>query len=332
MKKMIRTQAGRFFAGLIALLLAACIMVGVEQLPFLKTDITAQQLMTPDAQVKDIIGSVEKDVDICYLASDGNVDIWLEELASKYAGMNSKITYRRLAPTADGASAIAAKAGVVSAENLVIITSGDRSVAISGDEMYNIQYDEMAYYYYGEMVVKSQAYAADDRLVNGILYVTDDELPVVYALKGHGETAVTGALQAYLKDFNVRVADLSLNNAEMPGDAAVLLIHMPTSDLTDDETEKILSYLKDGGKLLLTTNYMTGDLPNLETVTAYYGMDAVAGVVLESDAKYCYSAELPYYLIPDAQQHEINAMLNETGAKGLLSLSCARTAGTNIAA
>ena len=338
MKKMFRSQVGRFIAALVALLLVACIGIGVEKLPFLKADITQLQVMTPDAQVKELISAVDKAVEICYLASDSGAELWIEELASKYADMNSLITYRRISPAANEARSIALKAGAVPAENLLVITSGDRALALPGEEMYAVHYNEMYYYYYNEKIVESQQFVADEQLVNGILYVTADDLPTVYALTGHGETTVSGMLLAQLQDFNVRTASLNLSANEIPEDAAAIIIHTPLSDLTDEETKKMFSYLKNGGKLLLMTNYLTGDLPNLETITAYYGMNPVKGVVLESDTNYCYNAELPYYLIPNAQTHEVNAVLNETSARALFSMcgaierSSIKRAGLNVTA
>lgn len=338
MKKTFGRQTGRFAVGLLAALLTICLVAAAEKIPFLRKDVTAQQVMTPDARAKELIGAVEKEVDICYLADDDSADIWIEGLASKYADINGRISYRRLRPTDAEARAMVSQVGASSEENMLIVTSGDRSIAISVEELYEVQYNEAYYYYYGELVVESQKFTADERLVNGVLYVTADDLPVVYALSGHDETEISGQLLALLQEYNVRIETLNLSDSEAPEDAAALIIHTPLKDLTDEETQKLLSWLKNGGKLLLMTDYLTNETPNLETITAYYGMEAISGVVMESDTDYCYSSELPYYLIPDAQTHEINAALNENESRGLMSLCGAikrnniRRAGLNVTA
>ena len=329
MKKIFKTQSGRFVAGLIAFLLVIGVTWGVGKLPFAKVDVTAQHLMSMSAQSKEIVRAVEKDVTIYQLATESTKDQWTSELISKYVRENGHISYELLDPTGTKAQKMVASLGGITAdmlevlleENSLIVSSGSRSVLLSPSDIYQVVYNQQALAY-GQYVLESQKYAADDKLANAILYVTRDDLPVMYMLSGHGETPAGSMLLSLLREKNIAVETLSLGENAVPENAAALLIEGMTSDLTDAETDAILSYLKQGGKLILLTDYQLNGMKNLETVMAYYGMEPVnnGSVVLDASTGYNYGADYPMYLKPDLTKHEITTELTTAGAKAVLGL------------
>ena len=320
MKKFMKTQVGRFAAGVLALLIVIGVTIGAQGCSFLKADVTPLKVMSMSEQTLEIVGDVEKDVTISYLATDSGKELWLEELAKKYAVANGRIAYERVEPTGDKANQLATKAGESPAENSVIVSSGDRAVVIGAEDLYSVVYDQMSLYYYGEYVVQEQYFVADEQLVNAILYVTRDDLPVVYALSGHGETAAGSYMLDQFRMSNVVLKTLNLTD-EVPADAAAVLILGPTVDLTDAETEAMQTYLKNGGDLILMTAYMMEKLPNLEKITSYYGMESVAGVVMDVAQGYCVSTDYPQYLMPDVAEHELTSILTQNALKPTMSLA-----------
>lgn len=320
MKKLLKTQIGRFIAGVVALVLVIAVTAGANYLHFLKADVTGQQVMSMSDESKEIAASLTEDVSIYYISTDSAKELWVEELAMKYAAASSHITYEMVPPTGSKANQLAVNTGEALTENTVVVESGDRSVAIAAEEMYNIVYNQMYLYYYGEYYAEEEYFIADQQLANAILYVTRDDLPVIYALTGHGETTAAGMMLDQIKNSNIVLKSLTLTDA-VPEDAAAVLIYAPTTDLTDAETTALLSYLKEGGDLILMTNYMMESMPNLETVTAYYGMEPVYGVVLDVTGGYCYSADYPQYITPDLAAHDVTRVLAEAGVKPVMPLS-----------
>lgn len=324
MKKLMKTQIGRFIAGLLALLIVMAVTIGVNHLSFLKADVTLQRVMSMSETSREAVEKLTKDVVISYIATDSSKELWVEELAMKYAAATSRITYEMVDPSSNKAIQLAAQAGEALSENALVVTCGDRSTVISAEEQYSVVYNQMYLYFYGEYVAEEQYFMADERLVNAISYVTRDDLPVIYALTGHGETAAGSYMLNQFGTNSIIVRTLNLTG-EVPADAAAVMIIAPTADLTNAETEALMSYLKNGGDLILTTGYMMEAMPNLQVLTSYYGMDQVYGAVLDVGQGYSYSAEYPQFLMPDVMEHAVTATLNELGAKPMISLAGAMT-------
>jgi hypothetical protein len=59
------------------------------------------------------------------------------------------------------------------------------------------------------------------------------------------------------------------------------MINEPTKDMSESEAEALLSYLKRGGRLLMITDEVATDMPNLLGVAEYYGVTLEKGRVAE---------------------------------------------------
>lgn len=322
MKKFMKTQVGRFTAGLLALLIVIGAAVGAQYIPFLTADVTAQKLMSMSGTGLEIAEGVDAEVTISYIATETGRDLWVEELAKKYAAANSRISYEMVSPGSAAASRLAAKAGKAVSDKMLIITSGDRAAGFTAEDLYQTVYNQMYLQYYGQYVMDAQYFIADQQLANAILYVTRDDLPVIYALNGHGEKTVGAYALDQLFMSNIVLKTLNLTDA-VPEDAAAVMIYAPTADLSKEEAQALRVYLGNGGDLILASGYMMEEMPNLESVLAYYGMEPEYGVVLDTAAGYCYDPSYPQYLMPDAADHPLTAVLAGAGVKPVMSLSAA---------
>ena len=110
---------------------------------------------------------------------------------------------------------------------------------------------------------------------------------MAYTLTGHGEIALGDVFDNFFDSVNIVKRELSLLTAgEIPGDANVIIINNPSSDMTDAELETLTSYIDGGGSVVLVTDitsYSSEKLPNLTKLAAHCGMAPVEGVVLEGD-------------------------------------------------
>ncbi len=308
MKKLFKTQPGRFIAGLTALLLTIAVVVGAGKLNFLKADTTAQRVMTIDSAAKEIVRAIDEETAILYLTGAGNKDMWLDELLRKYEVLNAKISYEAI------------EASSAFGENMIVISSRNRTVSISEADMYKITYDPIEYYISGALIESSRVFSADEEIANALLYVTREDMPTIYMLSGHGETTFTDTVFEELWRNNIGVETLVLAD-EVPEDAALVVICAPAVDITPAEADALLKYMKSGGRLILMTNYLLFDAPNLNSIMAYYGMQSKYGVVVDMADGYCYDEQVPYYLTPAVSAHGITQPLLDVNTTMLMPMS-----------
>ena len=121
----------------------------------------------------------------------------------------------------------------------------------------------------------------------------------------HGETELDERITEMLSQDNFESESLSLLSEEsVPEDAAAIIINAPSSDLNQDEADMLITYLENGGKLLMFTSYTGTDMPNLDSILENYGVKRSSGIVVETDSQHYYP-QMPYYLLPNIQSDDI---------------------------
>ncbi|MDE7327329.1 MAG: GldG family protein, partial [Lachnospiraceae bacterium] len=138
-----------------------------------------------------------------------------------------------------------------------------------------------------------------------IQYVTNEDLPVIYSVEGHGETGVSQTLSELLTKNNITVNDVRLlTQGSIPEDCDILFINQPQSDYTPEEIAMIKEYLAAGGDAILVLDYMTPELANFNELLVYYGMDVHEGILMEGDSRYC-MYQMPHVVLPTVYNTEI---------------------------
>ena len=131
---------------------------------------------------------------------------------------------------------------------------------------------------------------------------------IVYVVNGHGELEMGSSVSGLLEKENFECRTLGLLTVdEVPEDADALLINSPGKDLTEEEAELLLSYLKSGGHAVIIMDYIGEVLPNLEAVIEYYGVKTEQGIVMEQDSSHY--IQLPYYILPDVHYTQASAQV-----------------------
>jgi ABC-type uncharacterized transport system involved in gliding motility auxiliary subunit len=116
---------------------------------------------------------------------------------------------------------------------------------------------------YGTLVLegfgrKQSIQTADEQsMANALLKLSRGQQKKIYFLTGHGERSITdperegySAVRAALQKENHAVEDLNLmQQAQVPEDAAVVVVAGPKKKLFDQEIASLESYLKRGGRL-----------------------------------------------------------------------------------
>ncbi len=336
-------KAGGYSVVMTAVLLAALIFVNliVNSLPseFIKLDTSSKKLFTLDTQSEEIIGSVKEDVIVYHVAQSGYELEHLTELLARYSSANSKIKIKTVDP-AVSPNFIAQYTEEALEDNSLIVVGEKRVKIVPYGEIVYTSYTEedyYNYYYYGVMPQGETVFAGENAVTSAIDYVTATDIPKVYALTGHGETALSETYLGYLKDENFEydalsllssssgalgdelVTDIEQGSLNVPEDADLIFINAPKSDISDAELDAILRFVREGGNVVVCAGYQIGNLPNFVKLASALGLDVCGGIVVEGSPKHY--TNYVYYLFPDIQSHEITDPIAE-GGKRVLSAFC----------
>ncbi len=307
-------QFGAYSTLLIGLVLAVAVFVNlaVSRLParYTQFDVTEQKLYTLTETTKAMLQKLDQPVTVYVLSSKEGCDTLLAKTLEKYeqASAYVEVVYKDPVKYPDFYKNYTEDAGNLTMQSLIIV-SEDVSRIVNYNSLYETELD---YNTYSSQVT---GYDGEGQITSAIAYVTGDDLPVIYTLEGHEETALSASFRDSLQKQNISVESLHLAKVdEMPQDAKALLIMAPVQDLSADEAQKIKEYLKQGGKVLLETAYLEDyetDMPNLSGILQEFGLSMEKGLVLEEDRSYYYSQ--PHYLLPEILSDEVTEGVKGSG-------------------
>lgn len=306
-----KISLGVFHTGFVAAAVAVSVVLNlaVQELPATITsiDATSTKMYSLTDDTKDYLKNLEEDVTIYVLAAEGSSDTTLDETLERYEGLSDHITVEYKNPS-KYPTFYQQYTDSSPTSNSMIVVSEERSRVVDYSDIYEYSYD---YTTYSSTV---DGYDAEGQLTSAIQYVTMDssELPVIYEIQGHGETSISGGFTEVVEKANITLSDLTLLEVdEVPDDAAAIIINAPTSDLSADDTEKVLSYLQAGGKAILICNFQYQDLENFNSIMSTYGVSSVEGVVMEGNSSYYYQG-IPYYLLPDVASTDYTSSVSSS--------------------
>lgn len=310
-----RLKHGSYSIAMTGIVVAGAVVLNLiaSEIPsqYTEFDLSSNQLSVIGTQTKEVLAGLTEDVTIYYIVQDTNKDTYVERLLNRYDDLSSHVTVVEKDPvlypkfvsqyTDDSLS-----------ENSLIVECGDRSRVVSYSDMYETEFN-YSYYTY-----ETTGFDAEGQITSAIAAVSSDDLPKLYTMTGHGEMELGDTFTAAIEKANIETDSLNLITADqVPEDADCVLLVSPTSDITAEEAEKLLTYLQGGGKAMILTDYTGEDMANLESVLEYYGTEIVDGVVLEGDNNYY--IQVPYYLVPDINSTEVSSDLTGGAAYVLLA-------------
>ncbi len=286
---------GSYTMGISAVFIAAVVLVNliVGELPakYSQIDISDSGLYSIGEETEKMLHDLESDVTIYQIAQDGSEDENIKSLLKRYEDESKHIKVEQKDPVVNP--------GFVSeytednlSNNSLIVESGERSKVINYNDMYESSIDYNTYSY------QTTGFDGEGQITSAIGYVTSEELPILYTLEGHGEISLDSTLKDSIEKANMEIQTLNLlTEGEVPEDADCLMINAPTSDISAEEKEALLSYLENGGKAMIFTDYTGTEMKNLAAVLENYGVQTAEGIVFEGDSQH-YAMQMPYYLIP----------------------------------
>lgn len=321
-KKMIGT--GAFSAGMIVIMCAICVVVNlvVTALPtrYTSIDCSATKLYSLTSDTKDRISKLDEDITIYVLNSRKSKDAKIDETINRYKDLSSHIKVKYVDP-ATSSKFYQDYTDTTPTTNSLIIESKNRSKVIDYNDIY--EYDSSSYYYGYQSQSSITGYDAEGQITSAIEYVTmdADELPVIYQITGHNETEIGSNFQSVVSKANAKLKSLELFNEEkVPEDATAIIINSPTVDFNEEDAQKVIDYLNDGGKALIVGCYAYNDkLTNFNKILAAYNVSFKTGVVAENDSSKYY--QNPLYLLPTVETTDYTS--DATDGYVFLAGSCA---------
>ena len=319
-------RGGAYSAAVTAVVLAILIAVNVfvSAMPSGATeyDISASKLYSVTSNTKSVVNALTEDVTIYWIVQADEEDDVIGKLLDRYESLSDHITVEKRNPDVYPTFAEQYTDGTVY-NNSLVVECGDRSRYIGYEDIYLTDASMYSYSY-------STSFDGEGAITSAIDYVTNPDQPVVYTLTGHGEEDLPATFADSLEKENITVEDLSLlNTAEIPEDAACLIVYAPQSDISEAERDTLASYVAGGGRLLVMAGPVeAAGLPNFYSLLEPYGVTTAEGIVVEEDqAHYVYPS--PVALMPDLAESDVTAPLLEEGYYVIVPLAAGLTVGEN---
>lgn len=305
---------GSYSMGAITIFIAIIVVLNLvlQEVPskYREIDLSTQKLYSIGDQTKKVLKKLNKDVEIYYIAQSGSESSDIQKLLEKYEEGSDHIKVEQKDPavnpkfvsqyTSDGVS-----------NNSVIVVCGDKNKVIDNNSLYETTVN---YQTYSSEVT---GFDGEGQITSAINYVTSDSMPVMYTLEGHDEATMSDTLKDTIQKANIDIQSLNLLTMDsVPDDADILFIFAPAKDISEDEASKIISYLENGGKALIVSNYSSEEMPNFASVLENYGVKTADGIVLEGDTNH-YISQNPSYLLPNIESNDITSSLS-SGSRYIL--------------
>lgn len=287
-----------------------------------RVDYSFNAITTQSEQTLEVLAQLEHPVHIYALFSKGYEDLPLMELLDRYSAASDLVTWEQtdvsLNPGLLTSFQSAESEQVVSNDSLIVhCPATGRFRILSPMEFISLSYN------YQQGVYEIAGLTYESKITSAIRYVTQEKIPRIMVLQGHGEldeagTAVFAELmegnQYEVRYFTFADQDVSLQ----PGDMLALL--SPVRDLNEAELALITDFAGQGGSILFTCDYSDpiDRMPNYAALLRSYGFVPKEGIVVasaEEPASY-YNQRL--YIIPQMISTDVTADLVEADTDTLL--------------
>lgn len=309
---------GSYSMGITAIVIAVLVVINliVGQIPekYTQVDVSTQKLYTISDTTEKYLKDMNTDVTIYHIVQSGKEDSVLEKMLTRYEEESKHIKVEKKDPVLYPNFTSQYTSDDV-ADNSLIVVAGEKSKVISYSDLYETEMDYTTYQ------TNTTGFDGEGQIDSAISYVTSENLPVIYTLEGHEELELNSSLTDSLQKANYDVQSLNLLTQDaVPKDTGCLMIAAPQKDLSEEEAQKIITYMEVGGKVMIFTEYTGTDMPNLKSVLENYGVTTGDGVIMEGDTGH-YIMQRPYYIVPTIDSSDITSDIKSNNRYVLAPIS-----------
>ena len=266
----------------IAIIVILNLLAGQIPEKYRNLDVSSTKIYEISKTSQKLLKNLEHKVQFTVLADQAKMDERIVTFLSKYAGLSSKLSVEWIDPVLHPSALQEYEAS----ENSIVVSCEDtqKKEIVSFQDI--IVMDMASYYYTGS--ASEVSFDGEGQLSSAVHAVTSEEVNKIYQTSGHGEMTLSSTIQELLEKGNYTVEGVNtVMKPEIPKDCELLLIHAPSSDLTEDEKNAIEEYLKNGGDvMLLLGDTNSTELPNLASLLKTYGMEGADGYIADTKRSY----------------------------------------------
>ncbi|WP_343210588.1 GldG family protein [Anaerolentibacter hominis] len=279
----------------------------------LKLDVSANSIFTLTDATKEVAKGITDDITIYYIAQEGMEADTIKKIVDKYNSLSSKIKVVQKDPVLYPNFASDYTDAEVKSDSVIVVNEN------TGAYKY-VDYDDMLTYKNTTVDVEVNGVDVEGQITAALQRVTATNVPKMYYVGGHGETALGESIKATLSKQNIELANLNMFvDSTIPEDCDILLFNGISYDISKDEADRIKEYMENGGNVIFLLQYTTEETPNLDSLLEYYGMRIEPGVIIE-DPEY-YQGSYPTYLLPKVGFHESIAKVFSDGQTMIVPFS-----------
>ena len=289
-------RKGSYSLGISVVVLAIAVVFNlvVGKLPaqYRNVDLSQTKLSTIGDTTKELVSALDQDVTIYQIVESGKENETIQKLLERYAGLSSHVKVETMDPVLHP-NFVSEYTEDDLEDNSLIVVGEKRNKVIPYADMFESTVNYQTYQY------ETTGFDGEGQVTSAISYVTTDSLPIMYAITGHEEGDMTEDMKSAIEKENIEMKDLNLLTEEsVPDDADCVMLFSPQNDLSEEEADKLITYMENGGKAVIITSYLNKEMPNLQKVLNNYGIGTMEGVVLEADGQHYISGN-PTYLVPN---------------------------------
>ena len=289
-------RKGSYSLGISVVVLAIAVVFNlvVGKLPaqYRNVDLSQTKLSTIGDTTKELVSALDQDVTIYQIVESGKENETIQKLLERYAGLSSHVKVETMDPVLHP-NFVSEYTEDDLEDNSLIVVGEKRNKVIPYADMFESTVNYQTYQY------ETTGFDGEGQVTSAISYVTTDSLPIMYTITGHEEGDMTEDMKSAIEKENIEMKDLNLLTEEsVPDDADCVMLFSPQNDLSEEEADKLITYMENGGKAVIITSYLNKEMPNLQKVLNNYGIGTMKGVVLEADGQHYISGN-PTYLVPN---------------------------------
>ncbi len=241
-------------------------------------DFTSTGMYDISDETKQVINSLDPSVEIevTVFYDETNYPYYLSEPLKRFSNLSENIKIKYVDPEKNP-SALTQYGNEYNVQaGAVVIRNGDRIRVFNVDDYFNVDNDTGALYIYIE-----------ERLAAGTLYVTRDNIPVVYFLTGHGEDGYQSLMNIIANNgADVKEINLLTDKEEFSENSKLMVICNPTRDYSIDEIRKISDFASNdnlfGRNIMYFSSTDSVNLPNIQSYLKSWGVQLNNDIVLDT--------------------------------------------------
>lgn len=294
---------------IVAVLALNVLATYVEDNNGLKFDFTPTHAYTLDKNAETAIRDLESNIIIYTFIPAGQADNYsgmIENIVALFDGASDKITSKNVDP-------------IVNPSKLEQFSTDTKKLASYAVVVARAE-DESNFHAFNESeMVENNSRTGKNYFVlqrwitSALIYLRTGIRQNVYILTGHGES--TGEEIALMVNRiqreNFHVEEINLLSGQQLRQGDILVVLEPRSDLTQEEYNRIISFLDESyGRMLFMCSRLVDDagqpLVHYNNLLDYFNLKLEDGVVAETDAAHYSAARTQIELVAD-QAHEISS-------------------------